>query len=164
MVSWLRTAGNLWIEIYPRTGLGPYAKFIVECAQNTGLQLSGDKVFSMVSRVMSTEYLDFSAVDEYVQSLLDIGAVLKGRAVFCWSDPAEPSLPRFGIGPDHIQTGDEMIAVKRPSSGEHSFQVAIIVRDLTPNSARLVGDSILVLSFSNANFWFPVPQRTISLG
>ncbi|KAI1116930.1 heterokaryon incompatibility protein-domain-containing protein [Nemania sp. NC0429] len=101
---------------------------------------------------------------EYNPPLLDIGAVFKGRAVFFWSDPAEPSLLHFGIGPDHIQIGDEMIAVKRPSSGNHSFQVVLIVRDVTADSAKLVGDSLLVLSFDNPNFWFPLPERTISLG
>lgn len=117
----------------------------------------------MISRVMSAEYLEFSTADEYVHTLLDIGAVFKGRAVFFWSDPTEPSLPHFGVRPDHIKIGDEMIAVKRPSSEDHSFQVALVVRDVTPKSAKLVGDSLLVLSFANANFWFPLPERRISL-
>ncbi|KAI1192608.1 heterokaryon incompatibility protein-domain-containing protein [Nemania serpens] len=163
IANWLRTAGNLWIKIYPRIGIRSYAKLIAECAQNTGLQLSSDMVISMISRVMSPDYLEFSAVDEYVQTLLDIGTVFKGRAVFYWSDLIDPSIIHFGIGPNHIQIGDEMIAVKRPSSGDHSFQVALIIRHVTPNSAKLVGDSLLVLSFANPNFWFPSPERKISI-
>ncbi|GAP82971.1 putative HET domain-containing protein [Rosellinia necatrix] len=161
--NWLRTMGKLWLDRYPNPGLSAYAKFITECAHSSGLQISGDAVFSMISWVMSADQLNASGLNEHVYTLTDIGGLMQGRRVFCWSDPTEPSPPHIGIGPDHIQIGDEMIAAKRPSSGDHSFQVVLIARYVAAASAKLIGDAVLVLSLDSANFWFPSPKRSIPL-
>ncbi|KAI1746155.1 heterokaryon incompatibility protein-domain-containing protein [Xylaria scruposa] len=163
IAKWLRAAGNVWLDRYPSTGLGPYTKFIAECARSAGLQISTDSVFSMVSWVMSTDPLDLSAADEYVQALLDIGNLLKGRRVFSWLDPTQPSHSHFGIGPDHIQIGDKLMGAKRPSSEDCSFQVVLIIREVMGDSPRLVGDALLVLTLENAFFWFPSPEWEILL-
>ncbi|KAI0534098.1 heterokaryon incompatibility protein-domain-containing protein [Xylaria digitata] len=155
VANWLREAGDLWLNRYPNTGLGPYAKFIAECALTTGLQLSDAVVFSVISQIMSTDNC------EHADTLLDIGNIFKGRRVFYWSDPAEQSPPNFGIGPDHIQIGDEFMGAKRPSSDDYSFQVVIVMRDVLDGSTQLVGDALLVLSLASANFWLPSPSREI---
>ncbi|KAI1130243.1 heterokaryon incompatibility protein-domain-containing protein [Nemania abortiva] len=161
IANWLRKAGNLWLDRYPSAGLQPFAALIEECARNTGLQPSGDAVFAMISWVMSSDQLALSGADEHVYLLLDIGAVLKGRRVFYWSDLTDP-FARFGIGPDHTQIGDEMIAVMRPSSDHYSFQVALVIRDSTGDSAKLVGDSLLVLRFKDPGSWFPSPPQPVA--
>ncbi|KAI0434410.1 heterokaryon incompatibility protein-domain-containing protein [Xylaria sp. FL1042] len=163
VITWLRAAGSLWMNRYPDTGLRPFWKFISECAYNTGLQLRDGKVIAAISWVMSSNSFELSDGDEHTYILLDIGNVFKGRSVFFWSDPTEQSLPHFGIGPDHIQVGDELVGAKRPSSEDYSFQVVIVVRNVVAGSATLVGDALLVLSLATANFWFPSPERIISI-
>lgn len=160
---WLQTTSNLWLERYPSSGLKPFANFIAECAHSTGLPPSGDAIFSMISWVMSTDHHDISDTNEHGYALLDAGNVLKGRRVFFWLDPTDGLSSHFGIGPHHIQPGDKMVAAKRPSSDDYSFQIVIIVRDMSPHPAELVGDALLVLSLENANFWFPSPVWTLSL-
>ncbi|KAJ8127991.1 hypothetical protein O1611_g5645 [Lasiodiplodia mahajangana] len=162
IANWLRRAGKLWLDIYPSTGLQPFAKFIEECAVNTGLQPSSDIVFSMISWVMSSDHLELRGAGEHIYLLLDIGAIFTGRRVFYWLDPTE-KCHHFGIGPDHIKMGDEMIAAKRPSSDNYSFQVVLIVRDALGDTTKLVGDAILALSLTNALFWFPSPVRKMLL-
>ncbi|KAI1350325.1 heterokaryon incompatibility protein-domain-containing protein [Xylaria sp. FL0043] len=163
VITWLRAAANLWLNRYPDTGIRPFCKFISEYAHNTGLQLSDSPLISAISWVMSSSSFDLSGVNEHIYTLLDIGGLFQGRSVFFWSDPTEQSLPHFGIGPDHIQVGDEFVGAKRPSSGDYSFQVVIVVRDVVAGSGKLVGDALLVLSLANANFWFPSPERALSI-
>lgn len=163
VVNWLRTAGNLWLNRYPDAGLAPYATFITECARNTGLQLSDATVFSLISWVMSTDHSGRSGLNDFGDTLVDIGNILAGRSVFYWSNPTKQSFPNFGIGPDHIRIGDELMGAQRPSSDDYSFQVVIVVRDVLDDSAKLVGDALLVLSLASANLWFPSPARKISI-
>jgi hypothetical protein len=163
VVNWLRAAGNLWLSRYPDSGLAPYAAFIAECARSTGLQLSDATVFSMISWVMSADHSAHSGWNGFGDTLEDIRNVCKGRSVFYWSDPTKQSFHNFGIGPDHIQVGDGLMGVQRPSSDEYSFQVVIVVRDALDESAKLVGDGVLVLSLASANLWFPLPAMEISI-
>ncbi|KAI0867509.1 heterokaryon incompatibility protein-domain-containing protein [Hypoxylon argillaceum] len=163
IANWLRNAGRLWLDRYPNTGLRPFAKFIEECARSTGLQPSSDAVSSLITSVMSIDNLVLSGADNLVYTLLDIGAVFQGRRVFYWIDLPDESSVHFGIGPDHIQIGDEMVGAKRPSSDEYSFQAVLTVRTAADYSHRLVGDSLLVLSLTRANLWFPSPARELLL-
>ncbi|KAI1364257.1 heterokaryon incompatibility protein-domain-containing protein [Xylaria arbuscula] len=159
VIRWLQKVGALWLSRYPDTGLAPYAKFIEECAQNAGVQISHASVDFVVSWVMRIDLPMFSgAKDHYIDALLEIRNVFKGRSVFYWADPS--GLPTFGIGPDCVQVGDELLGAKRPSSDDHSFQVVLVVRDVESHSSRLVGDALVVRSLTRAEFWFPSPART----
>ncbi|GAW23602.1 hypothetical protein ANO14919_131760 [Xylariales sp. No.14919] len=163
VANWLRAAGSLWISRYPSTGLGPYAKFIAECARNTGLQLSDAMASSVISWVMPADNPELSGAEEQFVALVDIGNMFKGRRVFYWADLAKQSPPNFGIGPDHIQIGDELMGAQRPYSDDYSFQIVIILRDVLVDTARLVGDALLVLSLASANLWLPSPPRKVSI-
>ncbi|KAI1338884.1 hypothetical protein F5Y15DRAFT_101085 [Xylariaceae sp. FL0016] len=168
--NWLRIAGNRWVDVYPNTGIKLFAEFVTECAHKSGLKSSRDDIHAMISLVMSADSYSFPSTDGRIYTLGDIGSLFKGRRIFYWSD-SDQSLRNFGVGPNHLQTGDTMIAAKRPSANDyeyrttrlHQFQVVPFIRTELNGSSRLVGDGLLVLSLSSANFWFPSSTAEVML-
>ena len=109
---------------------------------------------------MSASPLKFASVNDLdTQALADIGHVFKGRSAFSWIDPM--GRPTFGVRPDCVQVGDELLGAREPPSDDNSFQVALIVRNVAPNSSRLFGDAIVIPSLACGEPWFPARTKCL---